>query len=1389
MYAVWTANEYTLYFNAAWGTGSGSNSVYYDGDLPILANVPDRNGYNFSGYFDAKDGEGTCYYGADGTAIEGLKYTVLGSLTLYAEWEPITYTVMLYSEGNYIDFIECTFGSITFPSAAELGLERANYDFVGWNIYDEQNWSMYSADREYNVGLTGEQGAEVTVYAAWQERPVYTLGFDANGGTGAPTMTSVHVDETITLSAQKPVRENYTFVGWAHEADSGVPAYTAQGEFTMGDKATTLYAVWKKNPMLSYDVNGGEFYSNINVSYPESGETVTLTEIIPHRTGYDFIGWATEESAAEPDCDKTILMPDRDTVLYAVWEKQRFAITVSVPSGYTVEGVDGEVEYGTEISFTVTGENAIVYVDGIKLESSDGVYSYVVTCQTEIKVSDGTEFYLLYAANGGVGAPIDENGYVSGNTATVAAADEIRRTGYTFKGWALESNAVEATVSEGDSVSFTDSTVTLFAVWEPNVYYVRYYSENSLCDTVGEFRYDEIRALDGDLFEKTGHTFVGWATVDGGTAVYSDRAEICNLTTVNGETIYLYAVWKQTVTTVTFDQSGGTEGSLGMAIAYGTQPETDTVLPPVKKGYVFLGYFTAPEGGVQVFDSEMNLVNSMADYSAKQVRNATNEWQLNEENITLYAVYAGVSYTVVYVNGTAEAGRQAAVYGKPFALSSATSLGIIPPENYTFAGWSAVPDGMVAYADIQQITNGLAETEGAEFYLYAVFEENEKIHVYYDANGGMNAPVDNTAYYVNTEISLMTEVPEKEGYIFKGWGYDNKAVTFEYNGGTFTPATFSATADVRLYAVWEAGETLQAQIDGINATAEDIYAAIAALESADTDVSGQITALTDRIAAAEATVDGLDETFITDAELSAAVAALETAYSAADTALQNAIEEIRTDLAEAVANIAENTTDITSLNGELAKIKEAYAAADALIASDVAALEIADGELQTEIDALETAYLAADTALQSAIEAVQTNLDNAVKDFNENLTAEVGTLNDKITALDTAYRAADTLIKSDIAALGTADGELAEKITALETAYKAADIKLQGAIDTVQGNLDTAVEELQNAITANEADIEEKVSELDAAYAAADALIKSDITALGTADGELAEKITALETAYKAADTALQGAIDTVQGNLDTAVEELQNAITANEADIEEKVSELDAAYAAADALIKSDIAALGTADGALRAEIAALETAYLAADTAIENMIDDLSDELDAKAAELQQAILSNESDIEGKVKALDEAYKLADALIDSELYSLQSADENLSASIAALDTAYKAADEVLKNAIKQLQNALDELRLEMEQNADGTDQAMTATSEKAEKTEKTTKIYLAITIVLAVCAIALSAVLITKMYLGKSKKDVKTVNADNAVKADKTVKKAKKADVKHMKYRRKKN
>ena len=1229
LYAVWKANTYTIYYNTAGGSGAGSNTVTFDSDLPDLHIVPARNGYNFLGYFDKADGEGNRYYDEDGSPVVDLKYTTTDNLTVYAYWKPITYTVVLYSEGNYVSSLECTFGSLTLPSAATLGLTRTNYDFVGWNIYDEQNWSMYSADKEYKVGLTDENGSQVTVYAAWLERPLYILNYDANGGTGAPATVQIHRGETVSLSEQEPVRENYTFSGWASSADKSEVEYLPGGEFTISDKAVTLYAVWLKNPALSYDANGGAFNSDIIVTYPKIGQTVTLTSSVPYRRGYDFLGWATTSEANEADCLSTFVMPETDTVLYAVWKIQRFVLTISAPVGYTVEGIsDGsEAEFGTEISFTVTGENAVVYVGGTKLSPKEGVYYYTIEENTEIKISDGTELFLLYSANGGSGVPSDANGYLSGDTATVSAAPGITRKGYTFLGWSEDKEAVEASFSAGDTITFTSDTVTLYAVWEANVYYVKYYSEGVSSDTVSEFYYDKTETLPVDLFAKTGNTFVGWAIEEGGDAVYSDGAEVRNLSEDNGAEIALYAVWKNTVTEITFDFAGGTDGSESMAIAFGTKPETETVLPPVKKGYVFLGYYTAPSitEGICVFDENMNLVNSLSGFSAmarSTPAEQTDSWELNEESITLYAVYAGVNYTVVYIDGGAEKGSQSAVYGEAFSLLTASSLGIIAPENHTFAGWSVVPEGVVAYADGQEITNGLAETEGAEFYLYAIFEENEKIRVFYDANGGMNAPVDNNSYYIDTDIDISSVIPEKEGYIFAGWGYDNKNVVFAYSAenGAFTPSIFRAKEDVRLYAVWTPGELLQTQIDEIRTVSTELGLAVEALQAKDTEIDEQITVLLNRIIAAEGAMQSPDETFATDEELASAINALKSVLEEADNALQNAINEVQANLDTAVAELNGNlASEVETLNEKINALDTAYKAADALINSDISALKETDSGIKASITALDTSYKAADNALQNAINEVQENLDTAVSELNGNLASEVATLNEKIAALDTAYKAANTLINSDISALKEADSGIKASINALDTAYKAADNALQNAINEVQENLDTAVAELNGSLASEVETLNEKIAALDTAYKAADTLINSDISALKEADSDIKASITALDTAYKAADNALQNAINEVQENLDTAVSELNGSLTAEVGTLNEKINALEEAYKAADRIIKSEIAAITGIDGSIYTSLTALETAYKAADATLKIAIENLQKKLDSVQDELE--------------------------------------------------------------------------------------------------------------------------------------------------------------------------
>ena len=112
------------------------------------------------------------------------------------------------------------FGKLTLPSAQELDLTRSNFDFVGWNLYDEQNWAMYLAETPYSVGLTGEPDGVVVLHAAWAEKPIYTISYDANGGAGAPAMAQAHEGETICLGATVPARGNYTFLGWATSASA-----------------------------------------------------------------------------------------------------------------------------------------------------------------------------------------------------------------------------------------------------------------------------------------------------------------------------------------------------------------------------------------------------------------------------------------------------------------------------------------------------------------------------------------------------------------------------------------------------------------------------------------------------------------------------------------------------------------------------------------------------------------------------------------------------------------------------------------------------------------------------------------------------------------------------------------------------------------------------------------------------------------------------------------------------------------------------------------------------------------------------------------------------------------------------------------------------------------
>lgn len=163
----------------------------------------------------------------------------------------------------------------------------------------------------------------------------YTVKYNANGGTGAPSSQTKWKDQTLKLSTTKPTRTGYSFQGWATSA-SGSVAYASGANYT-ANAAVTLYAVWKANTYtVSYNANGGTGApGNQTKTY---GTTLTLSTTKPTRTNYNFLGWGTSASATTVAyAAGGSYTANAAITLYAIWE---LAYTKPRITNFTVKRCD-----------------------------------------------------------------------------------------------------------------------------------------------------------------------------------------------------------------------------------------------------------------------------------------------------------------------------------------------------------------------------------------------------------------------------------------------------------------------------------------------------------------------------------------------------------------------------------------------------------------------------------------------------------------------------------------------------------------------------------------------------------------------------------------------------------------------------------------------------------------------------------------------------------------------------------------------------------------------------------------------------------------------------------------------------------------------------------------
>jgi uncharacterized repeat protein (TIGR02543 family) len=128
--AQWSPITYTVAYNANEGAGGMSSVIHtYDAAKSLTANTFTRTGYTFEGWNTKADGSGTAY--ADNTSVINLTATAGETVTLYAQWEIVQYTITFDTDGGTaVAPITQNYGTaVTAPAAPT----KTGYTFAGWD--------------------------------------------------------------------------------------------------------------------------------------------------------------------------------------------------------------------------------------------------------------------------------------------------------------------------------------------------------------------------------------------------------------------------------------------------------------------------------------------------------------------------------------------------------------------------------------------------------------------------------------------------------------------------------------------------------------------------------------------------------------------------------------------------------------------------------------------------------------------------------------------------------------------------------------------------------------------------------------------------------------------------------------------------------------------------------------------------------------------------------------------------------------------------------------------------------------------------------------------------------------------------------------------------------
>lgn len=616
----------------------------------------------------------------------------------------------------------------------------------------------------------------------------YIISFDGNGGYGSMDSIICEENKVCNLSENKFIREGYTFKGWSIDKVGDNNLLDNALDLSSISEKTTLYAQWNVN---SYNISFVDYDDSIiQEDKYDFSEQIVFPEV-PKREGYTFIGWDNTSDIVISDLSIKALY---DLNAYKINYNLNGGNLDDAPSKYNIEEEDLLLPYPKKIGYDFIGwtdhaeENPIkdYVIEKGSIGDLDFIANYVPKKFNLIYNTNGAKEILSpkeieFDSKFGELPSVTKEGYdfvnwsnidnkeVSSNTIYNEANDiniyanwktinydliynlvggEIEdapssynietptftlphpiKEGYIFIGWTTEDDStiiLDYDINEG-----TIGNKEFTANYRPISYYISYNSSNS--SEVMEntrIKYNNRVNLSKNIFTREGYTFLGWSTEEEGEVIYSDEAEIYNLSSKDGEVIDLYAQWEIIKLNVKyidlFDVILKEE-----TVNYGNHPNYPA--DPFIDGYTFKGW-----------NPTSDIVKQDTIYKAN--------YSVNDYIIT-YDLNIGNSDDVVDIHYNVES--------ETFTLPIPERIG------YTFLGWTG-SNGLKPEVEVTILKSSIGDRN---------YKANWEANIYdvsLNANGGSIA-TSNIKVAYNSLYGIIPE-PTRIGYIFDGWYYNNDLI-------------------------------------------------------------------------------------------------------------------------------------------------------------------------------------------------------------------------------------------------------------------------------------------------------------------------------------------------------------------------------------------------------------------------------------------------------------------------------------------------------------------------------------------------------------------------------------------------------------------------------------